>query len=120
MRYMILINSNPDAFAGWGPEQYEAFGRRHLALTGRLTDSGELVAGEGLAESRMAHTVSLRDGEVVTSDGPYAEAKEHLAGFLLVDVDSFDRAVEIAAEVPDAELGAVELRAVLDLRAWDL
>jgi hypothetical protein len=120
MRYMILIRANPDAFAGWGPEQYEAFGRRHLALSDRLSESGELVAAEGLAESASAHTIAVRDGEVITSDGPFAEVKEHLAGFLLVDVEGFERAVEIAAEVPDAELGGVELRPVLDLRAWDL
>ena len=65
-------------------------------------DSGELVAGEGLANSSQAHTVRVRDGETVTSDGPFAELKEHLAGFYLVEVASFERAVEIAARIPDA------------------
>ena len=80
----------------------------------------EIGIGEGLANSSQAHTVSVRDGQTVTSDGPFAELKEHLAGFYLLDVASFERAVEIAARVPDAELAEVELRPVLDLRATDL
>ena len=101
-------------------EELQAFGRRHLELSNELMDSGELVAGEGLANSSQAHTVRVRDGETVTSDGPFAELKEHLAGFYLVEVASFERAVEVAARIPDAEIAEVEVRPVLDLRAMDL
>jgi hypothetical protein len=59
--------------------------------------------------------VSVRDGQVVTSDGPYAESKELLAGFFLLDCESLDRAVEIAARLPEAELGLIEVRPVRDL-----
>lgn len=120
MRYLILINQNPHAFEGMGEEQLRAFGRRHLELREALLESGELVAGEGLANASQAHTVAVRDGQTVTSDGPFAELKEHLAGFYLIEVPSFDRAVEIAAGIPDAEVAEVELRPVLDLRAMDL
>jgi hypothetical protein len=119
MRFLILINANPHAFEGMTEEQLRAFGRRHLALSDRLADSGELVASEGLANASLAHTVVVRDGQTLTTDGPFAEVKEHLAGFYLIEVESFDRAVEIAAQVPDAELAEVELRPVLDLRALD-
>ncbi len=120
MRYLILINQNPHAFDGMTDEELKAFGRRHLALSSELMDSGELIAGEGLANSSLAHTVRVRDGETITSDGPFAELKEHLAGFYLVEVPSFERAVEIAALIPDAEVAEVELRPVLDLQAMDL
>ena len=120
MRYLILINQNPHAFEGMTDEELKAFGRRHLELSNELMDSGELVAGEGLANSSQAHTVRVRDGETVTSDGPFAELKEHLAGFYLVEVASFERAVEVAARIPDAEIAEVEVRPVLDLRAMDL
>ncbi len=120
MRYLILINQNPHAFDGMTEEEMRAFGRRHMELRDGLLESGELVAGEGLANSSMAHTVSVRNGQTLTSDGPFAELKEHLAGFYLVEVSSFERAVEIAARVPDAEVAEVELRPVLDLRAMDL
>ena len=59
--------------------------------------------------------MSVRDGQVVTSDGPYAESKELLAGFFLLDCESLDRAVEIAARPPEAELGLIEVRPVRDL-----
>ncbi len=120
MRYLILINQNPHAFDGMTEEQLGAFGRRHLELRDALLESGELVAGEGLANASLAHTVAIRDGRTVISDGPFAEVKEHLAGFYLVEVSSFERAVQIGARVPDAELAEVELRPVLDLRAVDL
>ena len=120
MRYLILINQNPHAFEGMTDEQLRAFGRRHLDLNDELLETGELVAGEGLANSSLAHTVAVRNGRTVTSDGPFAELKEHLAGFYLIEVASFERAVEIAARIPDAEVAEVELRPVLDLRAMDL
>ena len=120
MRYLILINQNAHAFAGLSEEQLRAFGRRHRELHEALLESGELVAGEGLANASLAHTIAVRDGRTVTTDGPFAEIKEHLAGFYLIEVESFERAVAIAARVPDAELAEVELRPVLDLRAVDL
>ena len=119
MRFLIMINDNPHAFTGMTDEQMQAFGRRHLALSDRLAESGELVVSEGLANASLAHTVAVRDGRALTSDGPFAEAKEHLAGFYLVDVASLERAVEIAAEVPDAELAEVEVRPVLDMSTWE-
>src|SRR5687767_7323010 len=97
MRYLILINQNPHAFEGMTDEQQRAFGRRHLQLSDELLDTGELVAGEGLANASLAHTVAVRNGRTLTTDGPFAELKEHLAGFYLIEVASFERAVEIAA-----------------------
>jgi hypothetical protein len=59
MRFLILINANPHAFEGMTEDQLQAFGRRHLALSERLADSGELVASEGLANASLAHTVAV-------------------------------------------------------------
>lgn len=120
MRYLILINQNPHAFEGLTDDELRGFGRWHLQLSDELLESGELIASEGLANSSLAHTVSVRNEETVVSDGPFPELKEHLAGFYLVEVESFERAVEIAAQIPDAEVAEVELRPVLDLRAMDL
>jgi hypothetical protein len=64
--------------------------------------------------------VSVRDGQTVTSDGPFAEAKELLAGFFLLDCDSPERAVEIAARMPEAELGLVEVRPILQLGGLEM
>jgi len=123
VKYLILIHSNPKSLALWetlDDEQRHAFGKGHMALTESLAESGELIVSEGLVDPALGKMVSVRDGETVTSDGPFAEVKEHLAGFYLVDVDSYERAVEIAALAPDASYGAVEVRPVLDMSTYDL
>ncbi len=123
MKYLILVLSNPNFLQRWEgltAAQREAFGRDHLALTEELAASGELVVSEGLADPALAKRITVRDGKAMTTDGPFAEVKEHLAGFYLLDVASEERAVEIAAQVPEAALGLVEVRPArsLDLAEW--
>jgi hypothetical protein len=123
VKYMILIHSNPHFQERWdalSDDQRDRFGRDHLALADELAASGELVSSEGLADPALATWVTTRDGERMTTDGPFAEVKEHLAGFYLIDCDSLERAVEIAARVPDAVWGLVEVRPVLDMSGWDM
>jgi hypothetical protein len=119
MRYLIMIQSNPDFARIWdglSDEQRRAMGRDHRALTQELAGTGELVASEGLDDVALTRRVSVRDGRTLVSDGPLAEAKEHLAGFYLVECGP-ERAVEIAARVPDAAWSEVLVRPVLDLPA---
>lgn len=73
-----------------------------------------------MADPSLGIRVSTRGGHTVSSDGPFAEVKEHLAGFYLIDVDNEKRAVEVAARVPDAVWGLVEVRPVLDMSGWDV
>ena len=123
MKYVILIQSNPASRALWETmtdEQRWAFGRAHIDLHDRLLESGDLVASEGLADPELAKRVSVRDGVTRTSDGPFAEVKEYLAGFYLVECENIDAAVDIAASVPDALTGSVEVRPVFDLSVFDV
>jgi hypothetical protein len=123
MKYLILIHSNPQSLAVWetmSDAQRMEFGRGHMSLTDTLADSGELIVSEGLADPALAKHVSVREGRTITSDGPFAEVKEHLAGFYLIDCESMERAVELAATVPDALTGSVEVRPVLDMSTLDL
>jgi hypothetical protein len=123
MKYMILIQSNPQFLERWQAlpdDMRERFGHDHVALSAELAETGELVASEGLADPALAKRVKVADDQTVISDGPFAEAKEHLAGFMLVDCDSEDRALQIAARVPDAVWGLVEVRPVLDLSGMDM
>jgi hypothetical protein len=123
VKYMILIQSNPQFLERWQAlpkERRERFGRDHLALSAELAESGELVASEGLADPVLAKRVTVSGDRTMISDGPFAEAKEHLAGFLLVDCDGEDRALAIAARVPDAVWGLVEVRPVLDMSGLDM
>jgi hypothetical protein len=122
MRYLILIQSNERSLAVWetlSDEQRMEFGRGHLQLNDEMAKAGVHVASEGLADPSLARWVSVRDGRTVTSDGPFAEVKEHLAGFYLIDCDSFAEAVEWAAKVPDAAFTEVEVRPVLDMSGWE-
>jgi len=122
VRYLILIHSNPQSrqiFEGLSEQQRVAFGQAHFGLTDELADSGELVVSEGLPDPSTATRVSVRDGRIVTSDGPFAEVKEYLAGLYLVDCESLERAVQIAAKAPDAASGYVEVRPVYDMSQFD-
>ena len=123
MKYLILIYSNPasrEIWEGFSDDQRAEGFRYYGALNEELAAAGELIVTEALADPSLTTRVSVRDGQVVTSDGPYAESKELLAGFYLLECESVDRAVEIAARVPEAELGLVEVRPVrgLDLTEW--
>jgi len=122
MKYMILIHSNPQSLALWETltdEQQMELGRGHMKLSEELAESGELIVSEGLADPENARWVSVRDGETVVSDGPFAEVKEHLAGFYLLECESLERAIEWAAKVPDAHLREVEVRPILDMSGWE-
>ena len=122
MRYLVLIFSNPasrEIWEGFSDDQRAEGFRYYAALNDQLAASGELIVTEALAHPSLTTRVSVRHNQVVTSDGPYAEAKELLAGFYLLECESLDRAVEVAARVPEAELGLVEVRPVLDLGATE-
>ena len=123
MKYMILIHSNPHFSERWeklSDTEREEFGRRHYTLRDELADSGELVLAEALGDPSLSQRVTARDGQTMTTDGPFAEVKEHLAGFYLVDCATGERALAIAAQVPDAVWGLVEVRPVLDRNGEDM
>jgi hypothetical protein len=123
VKYLIMVLSNPhfaERWEGLTAQQRADFGHRHRSLNDAVAESGELVAAEGLGDPVLARRVTARDGAVLVADGPFAEAKEHLAGFYLVDCATPERATEIAAQVPDAVWGLVEVRPVLDRSTVDL
>lgn len=118
MKYVILIYGNPESRAIWDNLSTEERARGlkdYERLNEDLAESGELVLTEALADHAQTKRLVVRDGQKTTTDGPFAEAKELLAGFYVVDVDSLDRAIEIAWRVPEAELGLVEVRPVMIL-----
>ena len=116
MKYVILIYDNLESRKVWESLSDEERGvglAAYAALDRDLQTSGELVASEALGDPATGVAVALRDGRTTTTDGPFAEAKEFLAGFYLVDCDSRDRAIEIAARIPEADFGTVEVRPVM-------
>jgi hypothetical protein len=116
VKYLLLIYHNPQARQIWESfsEAQQAEGlKAYAALNEDLAASGELIVTEALADASLAKRVTVRDGETLSGDGPFAEVKEQLAGFYLVDCESIERAVEIAGRIPEASLGLVEVRPIL-------
>jgi hypothetical protein len=122
VKYLILIYGNPASRAIWEgfSDAQRAEGLAYYAaLNEDLVESGEMIASAALADPSVARRVLVREGQTITSDGPFAEVKEHLAGIFLVECEGLERAVEVAARVPEAALGLVEVRPVRELDALD-
>jgi hypothetical protein len=124
VKFMLLIWNNPENWDALPPSEQRALAgdavAEHAALDAALIDSGELVVSAGLADPVTTRMVRIRDGAVASTDGPYAEAKEHLVGYYLVDCVSLDRASEIAARIPDARWDRVEIRAAMDVAGLEM
>ncbi|NUR87910.1 MAG: YciI family protein [Nonomuraea sp.] len=113
MKYMLLIYSNPAAQQAVA-DRFDDVMAEVDGLMKELDDSGELVGGQALGDPATSRTVMVRGGVPVVTDGPFLESKEYLAGYLIVECASVERATEIAARWPDARLCAMEVRPVLD------
>jgi hypothetical protein len=113
VKYMLLIYQNPAAFRELSSEEIDAVMADVGTLMTELTASGEWVGGEGLADPSTARTVRVRDGVPAITDGPYAEAKEQMVGYCIVDCESIERAVEIAGRWPDARYWGMEVRPIM-------
>jgi hypothetical protein len=120
VKYVLLIYSNPESWASLSAEQRDGLSRAHEDLTRELSEQGLLVSAAGLADPITSRTVLVRDDTTTTTDGPYAEAKEHLAGFYLVECDNIDQAIGYAARMPDAKYVAVEVRPVMDTSGLEM
>jgi hypothetical protein len=111
---MLLIYDNPDTREIFSGEAGKALMAEMDALMNELAQSGELIGAEGLADPSQTRTVRVEGGVPVVTDGPLAEAKEHFGGYLVVECESVDRAVEIAARWPNARFCAMEVRPIMD------
>jgi hypothetical protein len=117
MKYLLMIYLNPESRAAWEalPEDRRAEGMRaHAALNEELAASGELIVTEALADPSVATRVSVREGRTITTDGPFGEVKEFLAGFYLLECESFERALDWASKMPEAPVGEIEVRPIMD------
>ncbi|HKN57170.1 MAG TPA: YciI family protein [Amycolatopsis sp.] len=123
MKYVVLIYGNPEsrqAWEGMSEEQRAAGLAYYQQLNDELDATGERIVSERLAMPELTRQVSVRDGAMLTTDGPFAEAKEFLAGFYLLECENFDRAVELAAKIPEASFGVVEVRPVMGLYGTEM
>jgi hypothetical protein len=120
MKYLMLLYSNPAAFEALALEDMQATMQFFNDLQKETTESGELVDTAGLADASQARTVRSSAGAAVATDGPFAEAKEVLASYAIYDVDSHDRAMELAAKVAEATASAVEVWPLMDFGGMEM
>ena len=113
MQYMLLIYSDPSGWVSMSEADRGALYGAYGAFTEELQASGKYVAGDALQGLETATSVRVRDGETLTTDGPFAETKEVLGGYYLIDVDTLDEALEWAAKLPGSWHGTVEVRPVV-------
>jgi len=111
MKYTILIyEAGADFSARTDERRKDAYWGAYRAYTKALTDAGVMVGGAGLQPAHLATTIRQRDGKREVQDGPYAEAKEQLGGYYVIEVPDLDAALDWAARCPGAATGAVEMR----------
>ena len=115
MKYMLLLYSEENAGPAPGTPEHAAEMQEWFAYSEALATAGAMVSGEPLQGTDTATTVRVRDGQVVTTDGPFAETKEVLGGFYMIDVDDLDAAMHWAAKIPLAPYGSVEVRPLMEL-----
>lgn len=113
MRYLLLIYGNEQQWTSMTPEATAAVLDQYNVYTQELIEAGVLRGGDELQPTFTATTVRARDGKVGTTDGPFAETKEQLGGYYIVETDSLDEAIAWAAKCPGAQNGSVEVRPIV-------
>ncbi len=111
MRYVLLIYGS-EALT---QEEQAAIMRAHPAFVRKVQQRGLLIGGEALQPTGTATTVRVRDGKTMITDGPFAETKEQLVGFYILNCKNLDEAIEMAVKIPDAVSGSIEIRPVIEL-----
>ena len=115
MHYALLIYASEQEWANQTEEQSQAVNQEYMAFTKDIIDRGLMKGGEALQPTATATTVRVRDGETLTTDGPFAETKDQLGGFYLVDCKDLDEAIAVAARIPDVRRGSIEIRPVMEV-----
>ena len=113
MQYMLLIYNEPNGWTSLSDGERGAIFADYGTFTQELQDSGKLVAGDALQPVDTATSVRVRNGDTLTTDGPFAETKEVLGGYYLIDVDTIDEALDWGARIPGAKYGTIEVRPVV-------
>ncbi|MGH2722207.1 MAG: YciI family protein [Actinomycetota bacterium] len=115
MRYLLMICNDEAAFDAASPEEDAAMLAEYRTWSEEMAGRGVLRGGERLRPTSDATTVQVRDGAVLTTDGPFAETKDQIGGYFLVDCKDLDEAIEIAARIPGARHGSIEVRPIWEM-----
>ena len=115
MQYMLLIYNDENAWAALPEADRGEIVGEYFAFTGEIRDSGNFVDGAPLHPTSTATAVRVRSGETLVTDGPFAETKEQLGGFYLVECKDLDEAIEVASKIPGATHGSIEVRPIWEM-----
>ena len=113
MQYMCLIYDDEKIWTSMPEDESKAVMGEYFAFTESIKESGNYVAGDALQPTGTATTVRIREGKTLVTDGPFAETKEQLGGYYLIDAKDMDEALAIAARIPSARYGSIEVRPVM-------
>ena len=119
MKYVALVYYQESIINSMTEKEWHDLNQECIAGVERLTDQGKFVTGQPLQPIETATTVRVRDGEVLISDGPFAETKEQLAGFYLLEANDLNEALQLAGRIPPARFGSIEVRPVRELPPKD-
>lgn len=112
MRYLMLIYTSEAEDMKASPAEQEAVMSEYWAFTNEIKEKGLELGGEALQPTSTATTVRVREGKILTTDGPFAETKEQLGGYYLLNCENLDQAIEYAAKIPGARYGSIEIRPI--------
>jgi hypothetical protein len=115
MKYMLLVYHNEDAFGKLSQTERQQMRAESVQLACQIHSSGQYVDAAPLYPTSTATSVRVRDGKPLMTDGPFAETREQLGGYFLVMAEELDQAIGIAARIPGARIGTVEIRPVMEL-----
>lgn len=113
MKYICLIYEDENLIPSRTEEEQNEIMGGYFAFTTEIQEAGKHLGGEALMPTETATTVTVRDGNTVSTDGPFVETKEQLGGFYLLDCDSLDEAIELASKIPSAKWGSIEVRPIM-------
>jgi hypothetical protein len=115
MKYLLLIADDESSMLAASPEEGAAMMAEYAVFSEEMAKRGVLVGGERLHFTSDATTVQVRNGEILTTDGPFAETKEQLGGYYVMDCKDLDEAIEVAAKIPSAQFGSIEVRPIWEM-----
>ena len=117
MKYLFLVFAEEKELETLSKSEGDTLVREHLDYDDRLRESGHFIVAEALQPVQTATTVRIRNGRLSATDGPFAETKEQLTGFFLIDAEDLNDAIQVASKIPSLRLGCIEIRPVRDLPA---
>jgi hypothetical protein len=112
MKYLCLIHRDDNIIAAMSEAEMTALEEEHLAYNDELRKCGHFIVAEALQNGHDSTIVKIRNGKMIVTDGPFAETKEQLGGFFLIEARDLNEAIQVASRIPYARLGSVEIRAV--------